>query len=150
MANRVRYAIDAEFIDTPTCSALISFAIVREDGAHRYFEFDYPAHEITPWLLENVLPQLGTSRTTFSLAAHSIQGFIGSDSPEFWCYYGAYDWYWFCRLWGGFMNMPKGWPILFKEFAEIKTGILNVAGEEHHALNDARSLMAAMIEHGRA
>lgn len=153
MANRVIYAIDAEFIDTPTCSALISFAIVGENGYWRYFEFDYPRNELTPWLRENVVPQLrGSPIYTFEDAAHHIKQLVTAtgEEPEFWAYYGAYDWYWFCRLFGGFMKMPEGWPMLFKEFAEIKTGILNVAGPEHHALNDARSLMVAMVEHGRA
>lgn len=43
-----RYAIDTddtEFIDTPTCSALISLAIADEIGESLYFEFDYPQHE---------------------------------------------------------------------------------------------------------
>ena len=146
----MKYIIDSEFIDTPTCSALISLAIIREDGAHRYFEFDFPDGEVTPWLRENVLPHL-TMRfmeppTTFAEAAASIQRFIGDDRPEYWCYYGAYDWYWFCRLWGGFMDMPqgKGWPILYNEFAWIQQGVPDIAGAEHNALNDCRSILHAM------
>lgn len=141
----MKYIIDSEFIDTPTCSALISLAIVREDGAHRYFEFDYPEHEITPWLRENVVAHLGKGRTTFALASRSIEDFIGADCPEFWAYYGAYDWYWFCRLWGGFMKMPQPhWPMLFFEFAMVQQGVPDVAGAEHHALNDCRSILHAM------
>lgn len=105
--SEMKYIIDTEFIDTPTCSALISLAIVREDGEYRYFEFDYPESEMTPWLRENVVPHLTGERTfPASYAAHKIEEFIGDDKPEFWAYYGAYDWYWFCRLWGGFMSMP--------------------------------------------
>lgn len=142
----MKYIIDSEFIDTPTCSTLISLAIVREDGAHRYFEFDYPEHEVTPWLRENVIAHLGKTRTTFAAASQSIERFIEGERPEFWAYYGAYDWYWFCRLWGGFMSMPQDreWPILCNEFAFIQQGVPDVAGAEHHALNDCRSVLHAM------
>jgi hypothetical protein len=145
----MKYIIDTEFIDTPTCSALISLAIVREDGAHRYFEFDYPKSELTPWLRENVVPHLTMPHmdppTWPHEAARAIEDFIGDDKPEFWAYYGAYDWYWFCRLWGGFMSMPdKGWPIFFHEFREIQDGVPDVAGAGHNALNDARSILHAM------
>lgn len=143
----MKYIIDSEFIDTPTCSALISLAIVREDGAHRYFEFDYPEDEITDWLRHNVVAHLGKVRSTFAVAAMEIERFIGDDKPEWWCYYGAYDWYWFCRLWGGFMNMPsftKGWPILYREFADVQVGVPDVSGAEHNALNDCRSILYAM------
>jgi hypothetical protein len=145
----VKYIIDTEFIDTPECSALISLAIVREDGAHLYFEFDYPEEGVTKWLRENVLPHLdesAESHSSFAGAALKIERFIGADKPEFWAYYGAYDWYWFCRLWGGFMSMPvdKNWPMLFREFAYIQQGVPDVAGAEHNALNDCRSVLHAM------
>jgi len=142
----MKYIIDTEFIDTPDASELISLAIVREDGAHLYFEFDYADSDLTPWLRENVVPHLTGKRTFQSYAARQIQEFIGDDKPEFWAYYGAYDWYWFCRLWGGFMSMPqdKGWPMLYREFAYIQQGVPDVAGAEHNALNDCRSILHAM------
>lgn len=144
----MKYVIDTEFIDTSTCSALISLAIVAENGDSRYFEFDYPAAEITPWLAENVVPHLTMPHmeppTFFHEAASKIQKFVGGDDPEFWCYYGAYDWYWFCRLFGGFMNMPPTWPMLFREFALIQTGVPNIGTAEHNALADAQSVLHAM------
>lgn|SRR5690606_34343022 len=145
----MKYVLDTEFIDTPTCSALISLAVLREDGEWRYFEFDYPKEELTPWLLENVVPHLTMEPpTTFAEAASDIAAFVGRDVPEFWCYYGAYDWYWFCRLWGGFLQMPKHWPHLFREFAYVQQGVPNIAGAEHNALNDCRSILAAMRTRG--
>lgn len=145
----MKYIIDTEFIDTPTCSALISLAIVNERGLYRYFEFEYPPTEITPWLAEHVLPQLGPprDRTTIQRAAQEIMSFVGPH-PEFWCYYGAYDWYWFCRLWGGFMQMPQEWPMLFNEFAMVQQSVPDVAGAQHHALNDCRSILEAMALRG--
>lgn len=140
----MKYAIDCEFIDTPTCSELISLAIVAEDGGHRYFEFVYPEHELTPWLREHVIPHLDGRRITKPAAAAEILRFIGNDRPEFWCYYGSYDWYWFCRLFGGFMNIPQRWPQFFNELLHLSQNIPNVAGAEHNALNDARSILSAL------
>lgn len=142
----MKYVIDTEFIDTPTCSALISLAIVAENGDSRYFEFEYPPTAITPWLAEHVLPHLGAprDRTTFIRAAVEIMAFVGGGDAEFWCYYGAYDWYWFCRLWGGFMNMPQTWPMLFHDFAHIQVGVPNIGTAEHNALADAQSVLHAM------
>ena len=144
----MKYVLDTEFIDTPTCSALISLAVLRQDGEGFYFEFDHPKDELTPWLHEHVVPHLAGTHTTFAKAASTISAFVGGDVPEFWCYYGAYDWYWFCRLWGGFLQMPKHWPHLYKEFAYVQQGVPNVAGAEHNAMNDCRSILAAMQARG--
>lgn len=51
----MKYALDTEFIDTPTCSALISLGIVDESCHGLYFEFVYPVHEISPWLAQRAL-----------------------------------------------------------------------------------------------
>lgn len=139
----MKYAIDTEFIDTPTCSALISLAIVGEDDRSLYFEFDHPPDEINAWLKANVVPHLGIPHVSFQEAAQRIRMFVDRQ-PEFWAYYGAYDWYWFCRLFGGFMEMPPNWPHLFNELAHLRQDIPNVSGAEHHALNDVRSVMAAL------
>lgn len=145
----MKYAIDTEFIDTPTCSALISLGIVDESHHGLYFEFEYPKHEITPWLAQHVVPHLapqkygGRGFVTFAQAADEIRAFV-KGTPEFWLYYGAYDWYWFCRLFGGFMNMPTNWPHLYRELAYLQQGIPNVAGAEHNAMNDAISTMVAV------
>lgn len=149
----MNYAIDCEFIDTPTCSHLISLAIVAEHGGSLYFEFEYPEREVTPWLRENVLPYLTGQKNTHQRAADEIKRFISSDKPDFWCYFGAYDWYWFCRLFGGFMEMPQHWPQRFNELAMFVSNVPNIAGAEHNALNDAKSIMAALTQvrfHNRA
>ena len=142
-----KYAIDTEFIDTPSCSALISLAVVNEAGDFRYFEFDYPETEVTPWLRKNVVRHLGKPYVDFATAAKEIRSFVRRN-PEFWCYYGAYDWYWFCRLFGGFMAMPPDWPHLFRELADFQEDLPNVAGAVHNALNDALSVMAAIRQLG--
>ena len=141
----MRYALDTEFIDTPSCSALISLALVAEDGRSIYREFDYPKEQISVWLEENVIPLLSRRWVTFQQAAVQITHFIGADKhPEIWAYYGAYDWYWFCRLFGGMMNVPQNIDNHYHEFLDIQQGIPNTHGAEHHALNDALSLMDEM------
>ena len=140
----MKYAIDTEFIDTSTCSELISLGIVAEDGRTLYFEFHFPEEELTPWLRENVVPHLNGEPVLFHEAADAILEFIGKDQPEFWCYYLAHDWYWFTRVFGGFMNMPQHWPQRPRELADYITSLPNVAGPEHNALNDAIATMAAV------
>ncbi len=144
----MKYVVDTEFIDTPEHSELISLAIVREDNVSIYFEFEYPPEAITPWLAENVVPHLDGHKplSTFAEAANTIDHFMHLDpKPEFWAYYGAYDWYWLCRVFGGFMKLPKQWGIVaFNDFAHMQRGVPDVAGAGHNAMNDARSILAAM------
>jgi hypothetical protein len=143
----VKFALDTEFIDTPTASECISLALVAADERELYVEFPYPESEITPWLAQHVVPMLGSDKVSFKQAAQQIREFVGGskfDVPEFWAYYAAYDWYWFCRVFGGFMQLPQHYPHLVRDFAYVQQGVPNVSGPEHFALNDAKSLMAAM------
>jgi hypothetical protein len=157
----MKYALDTEFIDTEVASHLISLAIVREDGEHRYFEFPFPRAAMTPWLNENVVPHLIQSQTgiiipaalwNFPLAASDLRTWINKQQdphPEFWAYYNSYDWYWLCRVMGGMMNLPAHWPHRCKEFADRGT-VPQHFQPKHHALADARSLMKQMQEFGVA
>jgi hypothetical protein len=147
----MKYALDTEFIDTPTASECISLALVAADGRELYVEFPYSESEITPWLRQHVVPTLGTEKVSFQQAATLIRTFVGgskSDAPVFWAYYAAYDWYWFCRVFGGFMGLPEHYPHRVHDFADIQQGVPTVSGPEHFALNDARSLMVAMRKRG--
>lgn len=145
----MKYALDTEFIDTPTHSELISLALVSEDNRELYLEFPYTESAITPWLQDNVVVHLNQWKVSKAFAAKQIEHFItgndASDVPSFWCYYGAYDWYWFCRVFGGFLEMPPHWPHLYNEFYFVKNHVPDVSGPAHHALNDARSLMKEMV-----
>jgi hypothetical protein len=142
----LKYAIDTEFIDTPNCSELISLAIVREDGAYRYFEFDFGYGNVTPWLHRNVLPHLTGEVYNRADAANEILTFIADDVPEIWAYYASHDWYFFCRLFGGLMELPRHWPGRPREFADFQQGIPDTHGPAHNALNDAQALMHAMLK----
>jgi hypothetical protein len=145
------YALDTEFIDAPTAAELISLALVSADGRELYIEFPYTESEISPWLREHVVPMLKDEKVSFEMGATMVRDFVGGskfDPPEFWAYYAAHDWFWFCRLFGGMMALPRHYPHLVRDFANIQQGLPSIAGPEHHALNDARSLMAAMKQRG--
>lgn len=142
----MKYALDTEFIDVPECSALISLGLVSETGRSLYFEFDFPREHLTPWLNENVIPHLSGKTTTNAKAVAEIIEYMRTDRrPEVWCYFGAYDWYHFSRLFGGMLLMPDHWPHRYREFAD-KSVIPEQCVEKpaHHALKDARSLMNAI------
>jgi 3' exoribonuclease, RNase T-like len=136
------YTFDAEFIDTPLTSELISFGIVNEKMQTRYFEFDFDQKLLTPWLDQNVVPHLSGKRTTFYDAVQELTAFVTDpQQAEFWAFYGAYDWYWLCRLFGGMMSVPEGWPRGYTELAYLVEEVPAVSGPEHHAENDAISTM---------
>lgn len=64
--------------------------------------------------------------------------------PEFWAYYGAYDWVSFCQLFGTMMELPKGFPMFCNDVKQLCDSIGNPQltkqdpASEHHALNDAK------------
>ena len=41
------------------------------------------------------------------------------DKPEFYTYYGAYDWVVFCWLFGKMIDLPKGFPMYSKDLKQI-------------------------------
>lgn len=145
----MKFALDTEFIDTPTASECISLALVAEDGPELYVEFQYAESAITPWLARNVVPMLGQDKLSFQSAASLIREFV-VDPPQFWAYYSAYDWYWFSRVFGGFMEFPDFYPMLCRDLAHYQQELPNISGPRHFALNDARSLMHAMRLRGLA
>ena len=105
----------------------------------------HPRRELTPWLKKNVVPYLTGKTVAFKTAAAEIESFVGP-RPQFWCYFGSYDWYWFCRLWGGLFHLPRRFPQLYVELAYFTRDVPDVFGPKHNALNDARSVMAVLLE----
>jgi hypothetical protein len=141
----MKFALDTEFIDTPIASELISMALVSYDGRELYMEFEFTKANLTPWLRENVVPHLIGGQISFSEAEQLVMNFVGGsrfEPPEFWGYFAAYDWYWFCRLFGGMMFMPDFYPHFCHDFVHV--GRPPKFGREHFALDDARNLMAAI------
>lgn len=44
---------------------------------------------------------------------------VGKINPEFYTYYGAYDWVVFCWLFGKMIDLPKGFPMYSKDLKEL-------------------------------
>lgn len=147
----MHYAFDTEFIDTPSCSALISLGIAAEDSRNLYMEFDFDRSELTPWLKDHVVPHLTNEVVNLPYAVKAITEFCNPKlygAPQFWAYYGAYDWYHLARVFGGLRNLPRGFPYRYREAAELIQGIPAVAGAEHNAINDAVSLLHTLKTRG--
>lgn len=52
---------------------------------------------------------------------HNVKDFDGYfyAQPEFYTYYGAYDWVVFCWLFGKMIDLPKGFPMYSKDLKQI-------------------------------
>ena len=142
-----RYFFDTEFIEYPCTIDLISIGIVSEVGNHELYlesnEVDWSkAH---PWVLENVKPHLIGHGIPKVQIAEEIKRFcVGY--PEFWAYFGDYDWVVFCWLFGSMVDMPPQFPHMCMDLQQLAKSMgipsLKAAvpqdGTEHNALDDAR------------
>lgn len=136
---------DTEFIEDGKTIDLLSIGMVREDGMSIYLENAIAdVSKASPWVCENVLPHL---RKTPGVVlhpvdiAHIVKNFVG-DKPEFWAYYGAYDWVSLCQLYGKMIDLPPTWPMFCMDIKQFAMGLGNPRLPEqltpkHHALNDA-------------
>lgn len=149
----MRYYLDTEFDETPDHTVLLSLALRAEDGRELYLvSSDFNPDVCNPWVKENVLPHLCAlspgyvgPKNTF---APRIERFLAGDSShEFWGYYSAYDWFLFCRLWGGMLLMPSCLPKVcydLKQLADTLLPGVNFKEDnppehpKHNALADAR------------
>lgn len=146
----MKYWFDTEFIEDGRTIDLLSIGIVSEDGREFYCEFDVDQRRASPWVKDNVIPHLtGRERYSREMAAKMIVQFCneypittGPTKPEFWAYYGAYDWVALCQLFGTMMDLPKGWPMYCRDVKQLCDMLGNpklpAQGKgEHHALADA-------------
>lgn len=179
MERKTKYWFDTEFIDDGESIDLISIGIVCEDGREFYAEnvqvWSYLSDAANDWVIANVIPHLwsfplnkdkkeanGWSRDggeggllRLDEIANSIVRFIaaGERPPEFWAYYGAYDWVVLMQLYGAMVDHPDGWPMFCMDIMQYATmkGIEDwdadvskewklpaPTGTQHHALEDAR------------
>lgn len=151
----MRYWFDTEFIErSPEHPIrLLSIGIVAEDGRELYCEVgnasDLVRHDFAlyrdSWLVDNVLPHLGSHGMTRDEIKQRILAFIGDDKPEFWAYFADYDWVVLCQIFGRMIDLPKGWPMHCLDLKQemksrgVKREQLPEQGSaEHSALNDAR------------
>jgi len=146
------YHLDTEFFETPYNTELISIGIVADDGRKYYAEnsmADLRLAKRNEWMVENVLAKLDApTKTLPNQIVQEIKRFVGNDKqPVFMADYASYDWYLFCRLFGGMMKLPSGWPMYVLDLAQIidyhlPKGVvfpdaLRSWPNEHHALADA-------------
>lgn len=143
----MRIWFDTEFIEDGKTIDLISIGLVREDGRMFYAEnAECDLSKACPWVQANVLPHLRgeSARQSRNRLAANIHSFVG-DKPEFWAWYGAYDWVVLCQLYGRMVDLPKGWPMFVHDLRQLMDALQGHDGfalppkpaKEHNALEDA-------------
>jgi hypothetical protein len=149
----MRYYLDTEFDETPDRLILLSLALRAQDGRELYLvSSDFSSATCNPWVTKNVLPHLLAVQPTYvgpkDKLHEQVESFLANDAgPAFWGYYSAYDWFLFCRLWGGMLNMPKRFPKVCFDLKQLADTLLpGVRYKDacpppvtaHNALHDAR------------
>lgn len=142
-----RYFFDTEFIENGSTIKLLSIGIVCEDDRTFYAETtDVDWGEAGDWVWENVIPHLNLDEhgMTRKEIADQIVQFVseGDGRPEFWAYYGSYDWVVLCQLYGRMIDLPEGWPMFPMDVKQMAVELGNPklpeqSSTEHHALADA-------------
>jgi 3'-5' exoribonuclease-like protein len=146
-----RYWFDTEFIEDGRTIDLLSIGIVCEDGREYYAENGQAdKSKANDWVKTNVLPHLTGRGIRRWRLRHEILDFIGDTTPEFWAYYGDYDWVALCQLFGTMVDLPEGWPMFAMDVKQLAVSLGNPrlpeqSSTEHHALNDARWTRDAWI-----
>jgi hypothetical protein len=146
------YFFDTEFNDRASHVELISVGITtpkEEDFYAVSNQFNVDA--LTPWLKANVLPKLGPAHN-YKQEEEIREGIVcfvnktlqPGSLPLFVGWYCTYDWYLVCKLFGGMMNIPGGWPhtpLCLRQAALLKDTVPRFAKnevDEHNALADAK------------
>lgn len=160
----VRYFLDTEFMEDGETIELISIGIVCEDGREFYAESYFDPNEANDWVKENVLPHLWHRQADLSQfnrwsqdpnhyggllykseIRRELQKFVRADEhrPQFWAYYGDYDWVALCQLFGTMVDLPKGWSMFAMDVKQLAVMLGDPqlppqSSTEHNALDDAR------------
>ena len=117
-----KYFLDAEFMEDGHEIELLSIGVVCEDGREFYAEnAEADWSHANEWVVANVLPHLagpGPYWMTRKEMAAELVTFVrgGGGKPEFWAYYGDYDWVALCQLYGRMVDLPEGWPMFAMYF----------------------------------
>ena len=142
----MRYWFDTEFMDNGRTIELISIGIVAVDGREYYAEnSEADLTAANDFVVKNVIPHLegGAALKSRAQIADEIRQFAGP-APEFWAYYGAYDWVVLCQLYGAMVDLPRGWPMFV---LDVKQWAMTLGDpplpdkptdRAHNALIDAR------------
>lgn len=136
-----RIFFDTEFIEDGRTIELLSIGLAADDGATYYAEIECDKSTASPWVRENVLPFLKGPERPKDEVAREIVRFAGL-KPEFWAYYGDYDWVALCQMFGTMMDLPPTWPMYCRDLKQVldEQGIDSppAPDDEHHALVDAK------------
>lgn len=159
-----RYWFDTEFMEDGETIELLSIGMVCDDGREFYAESTQADwSHANEWVQANVLPHLwcrqedkrepnlwsrdgGTGGYLPRPAiAQALISFVsrGEGKPEFWAYYGDYDWVVLCQLFGRMIDLPEGWPMFAMDVKQLCVSLGDPrlpeqTGTEHNALADAR------------
>lgn len=136
---------DTEFIEDGKTIDLISIGLVREDGEELYLEnIECDLSRANEFVREQVIPHIGRGdpAVTREYIRDAILRFAGDD-PEFWAWFGSYDWVVLCQLFGRMVDLPRHWPMRVRELAQYSehTGCTSLpaqTGTKHNALEDAK------------
>lgn len=133
---------DTEFIDTGKSIELISIGMVREDGQTLYMQNSEADLSLAcDWVKENVISKLNDKFNSREEIAEAVKKFcLEGGKPEFWAYFGSYDWVALCQLYGRMMDLPKGFSYYSNELKQLskQTGIeIEQPKLNHNALDDA-------------
>lgn len=158
----MRWFLDTEFHEDGKTIDLISIALVSEHGKQYYaVSSEFDVGRCSPWLHQHVLPKLPPReqwKPRHQIAEEIRLLVIGAgppfkpkQRPEFWAYYGDYDWVALCQLYGTMMRLPPGMPHLCLDFMQaiMHAGISKDdlpkqdPETEHDALGDALWLRRA-------
>lgn len=133
---------DTEFIDDGKSIELISIGMVREDGAQYYAEnAECDLSRACEWVQKNVVPHLTGPKKSREQMKQEVVAFAGF-RPEFWTYFGAYDWVVLAQFFGRMMDLPTEWPMHPMDIQQERVlhGIFDLPKQEgraHNALDDA-------------
>lgn len=167
--SRLRYFFDTEFMEDGRTIELLSIGVVCEDGREFYAENgEADWGNSNEWVRANVIPHLHVVGDPLQkpLPQHDLLHrevmprrqigerllqFVGAGDavPDWWAYYGDYDWVVLCQLYGRMVDLPKGWPMFAQDIKQLAVSVGNPdlstipKGTEHNALDDARWNRAA-------
>lgn len=136
---------DTEFIDTGKEVHLLSIGIINDKNETYYAEADWTDRSLAcEWVNKNVIPHMKGPVISREQMQKEIKEFCGF-RPEFWCYFGSYDWLCMCQIFGKMMDIPThtlGWPMYFNDIQMLRRfvthkGLPKHNGQLHNALDDA-------------
>ena len=151
------YFFDTEFIENGETIDLISIGVVTSTGREFYaVSTDAKLHLASQWVRNNVLPHLPRYEATSpdrdyklwmpkaSIAMKLVKFVSTVPKPEFWAYYGDYDWVALCQLFGMMIQLPEHFPKFAMDLKQLSVMLgspkhpVQAGGTEHSALEDAR------------